>query len=69
MKKRRDKQILAILTACGVLSNCYTVLAGEPVEFDLEPIIVSATRTEKKDLDIPSYTKIITSEGIEKKEM
>lgn len=67
MKKRRDKQILAILTACGVLSNCYTVLASEPVEFDLEPIIVSATRTEKKDLDIPSYTKIITSEDIEKK--
>lgn len=67
MKKLRKQKIIAILGSVLLTSATYPASAKTPAVYNLNPIIVTATRTEKKDLSIPAYSKIITQEEIENK--
>ena len=41
------------------------VRAEEPNQvFTLDPMVVTATRTEKRDVDVPASTTILTSEDL-----
>ncbi len=45
--------------------GCASAYAAEEVqEFSLDPMIVTATRTEKRDVDVPASTEIITNAQI-----
>lgn len=67
MKKLRKQKIVAILGSVLLTSAAYPTSAKTPAVYNLNPIIVTATRSEKKDLSIPAYSKIITQEEIENK--
>lgn len=55
--------ILTALTAslCGGVAN------AAPAVYSLNPVVVTATRTEKNDVDVPATTTVITAEGIKNK--
>lgn len=54
------------LPLCGVLLASPTVGAAEDLsEYILDPIYVTASRYEKKDLDIPASTQVFTQEDIQ----
>ena len=47
----------------GVNSSSYA--ADETAVYTLNPVVVTATRTEKQDIDVPATTTVITDEQIE----
>lgn len=55
--------ILAALTAslCGGVAN------AAPAVYSLNPVVVTATRTETNDIDVPATTTVITAEDIKNK--
>ena len=53
---------LAMVLAGGVCSGAYA--ANEGNVYSLNPVVVTATRTEKTDLDTPASTDIITEKDI-----
>ena len=63
-KNFRKDLCLKVLMACTVFS-INSVYAGEVTEFTLDPMIVTATRTEKRDVDVPATTEIITQKRLE----
>ena len=66
MKKKTAGMILcSILAGSGVLSYMGAVNAAEEQEFVLDPIYVTATRYEKKDLSIPASTEVFTREKLD----
>lgn len=50
---------VTVLTACG----CLTAAAADTLE--LAPVIVTASRYEKTDLETPATTEVITAEQVE----
>ena len=70
MKGHVSKGMLMCALICGTLaSNAIPAFAGKMdndslSEFMLDPMVVTATRTEKKEVDIPAATEILTHEQI-----
>lgn len=67
MKQSLEKNTLMIALITGsVIWGGTSVYAEEPEQvFTLDPMIVTATRTEKRDLDVPATTSIYTSKQLE----
>ena len=65
MKKSAGVILSALLAGAGVLSCFGTVSAAEEAEFTLDPIYVTATRYERKDLSIPASTEVFTREKLD----
>lgn len=57
--------ILATAVAGGVNGSSYA--ADETAVYTLNPIVVTATRTEKQDVDVPATTTIISEKDIQDK--
>lgn len=57
--------ILAAAVAGGVNTSSYA--ADETAVYTLNPVVVTATRTEKQDVDVPATTTIITEKDIQNK--
>lgn len=60
---------LTLLTVCaiGILGNGISQAASDPNVYTLNPIIVTATRTEKAMIDTPANTEVITGKEIHDK--
>lgn len=70
MKSKCQKQWLPlVLTAGLLLTPLSPVLAAEDggISFDLDQVVVTATRTEKKLRDVPAAVEVITKEEMEKR--
>lgn len=56
--------MIALVTG-NVIWGGTAVRAEEPNQvFTLDPMVVTATRTEKRDVDVPASTTILTSEDL-----
>lgn len=56
--------MIALVTG-NVIWGGTAVHAEEPNQvFTLDPMVVTATRTEKRDVDVPASTTILTSEDL-----
>ena len=73
MKTKMSKSMLITALICGtmvpVLFGGASVFAAEADEetlssFELNPMVITATRTEKRDVDVPAATEILTNEKI-----
>ncbi len=66
MKKRISKSLLMTTLITGMcIGGAQGVFAAESLqEFTLDPMIVTATRTEKRDLDVPATTSIYTNKQL-----
>ena len=66
LEKSMGKSALMVALVTGnVIWWGYTVHAEEPNQvFTLDPMVVTATRTEKRDVDVPASTTILTSEDL-----
>ena len=65
VKVTKSLLMTALITG-SVLWGGTNVFAAESVgEFELDTIIVTATRTEKQDLDIAAETQVISRQKIE----
>lgn len=62
--KSMSKGLLMTALLTGMLASSAVAFAAETEEFTLDPFIVTATRTEKLDIDNPATTKVITAEDI-----
>ena len=69
MKKVMDKGTLMAALLCGyVLVNGTTVFAEENVgEFNLDTMVVTATRTMKQMQEVPASVSVVTAADIEKR--
>lgn len=67
MKKSLNKSaLMAALITGNVIWGGTAVHAEEPEQiFTLDPMVVTATRTEKRDLDVPATTSVYTSKQLE----
>ena len=68
MKKIISKGLLmtALLTSSTVFGGGTSVFAEESLnEYTIDTIVVTATRTEKRDVDVPATTEIISSKRLE----
>ena len=67
MKKSLNKSaLMAALITGSVIWGGTAVHAEEPEQiFTLDPMVVTATRTEKRDLDVPATTSVYTSKQLE----
>ena len=69
MKKQTRWMITMAMAAAaltgGVNSSSYA--ADEVAMYTLNPVVVTATRTEKQDVDVPATTTIITEKDIQNK--
>ena len=67
MKQSLSKSVLMTVLVTGCVSYGYVANAAENMqEFILDPMIVTAQRMEKEDLDTPATVEVIDSEKIEK---
>lgn len=66
MKKKISKSLLmtALITGMCIGGAQGAFAADDLQEFTLDPMIVTATRTEKRDLDVPATTSIYTSKQL-----
>ena len=66
MKKCISKSLLMTTLITGMcIGGAQGVFAAEALqEFTLDPMIVTATRTEKRDLDVPATTSVISNEQL-----
>lgn len=60
------KKQLAAALAVMALSGSISALAAEDTVYSLDPILVTAERYEKRDIDIPATTAVYTREELEK---
>ena len=66
MKKSSAGFLLSsLLAGISTLSCMGIASAAEETEFVLDPIYVTATRYERKDLSIPASTEVFTKEKLE----
>lgn len=65
LKRKMQKKVLSSAIACALFCAISPVHAAELDEFSLDTIIVTATRTEKRDIDVPATTEIISSKRLE----
>ena len=68
-KKRKQKSVaLALMVGLALSSlNFTSVAADEDPTFDLDQVVVTATKTEKKVKDVPVAVEVITKEEMDKK--
>ena len=66
MRKERRINAMMVMAITGTLMMGATAFAAEAgiSEYSLDQVIVTATRYEKRDVDVPASTVIITSEKI-----
>ena len=73
MEKKLSKGMLMAALICGsvvpVLLGGASVYAAEAEDdalgsFTLDPMVITATRTEKRDVDIPASTEVLTNDDI-----
>ena len=73
MEKKLSKGMLMAVLICGsivpVLMGASSVYAAEAEDdalssFTLDPMVITATRTEKRDVDVPAATEILSNEQI-----
>lgn len=66
MEKSVTKALLmTALITNSLVVGAVTVFAEESLtEYTLDTMVVTATRTEKRDVDVPASTEIITYEDI-----
>lgn len=68
MKKLASKGLLMSALICGnVLWGGTTVLANEVQEYDLDAVVVTATRTAQENIKVPAQVNVITAEDIKKR--
>lgn len=68
MKKLASKGLLMSALICGnVLWGGTTVLADEVQEYDLDAVVVTATRTAQENIKVPAQVNVITAEDIKEK--
>ena len=65
MKKQFSKALLMTALICGgVYMGGIDVYAGEIQEFTLDPMVVTATRIEKRDVQVPASTVVLTQKDL-----
>lgn len=64
MKMRKGLLMTALIT--GTLMSSAAAFAEELQEYTLDPMLITAQRMEKKDLDTPAAVDVIPREQIEK---
>ncbi|WP_462339443.1 TonB-dependent receptor plug domain-containing protein [Phascolarctobacterium succinatutens] len=65
MKKLASKGLLMSALICGnVLWGGTTVLANEVQEYELDEMVVTATRTAQENIKVPAQVNVITAEDI-----
>ena len=62
MKMKKGLLMTALIT--GTLMSSAAAFAEELQEYTLDQMVVTATRTEKKDLDIPAVVEVYSEEQI-----
>lgn len=64
--KKDVKCLLSALVFAGISWGGYGIAsaAGEAV-YELNPVVVTATRTEKADIDVPANVTVVTAKKIE----
>lgn len=68
MKKLASKGLLMSALICGnVLWGGTTVFANEVQEYELDEMVVTATRTAQENIKVPAQVNVITAEDIKKK--
>lgn len=68
MKKLASKGLLMSALICGnVLWGGTTVLANEVQEYELDEMVVTATRTAQENIKVPAQVNVITAEDIKEK--
>ena len=66
MKKLASKGLLMSALICGnVLLGGNAVFAEEVHEYDLDAMVVTATRTMKQIQEVPSSVSVVTAKDIE----
>lgn len=55
------KKVLAVSLLSALMLGGYTGLAADSV-YELNPVVVTATRTEKAKLDVPANVDVVTHE-------
>ena len=66
MKSNFSKGLLMTALITGsVMWGGTNVFAEELQEYTLDQMVVTATRTEKRDVDVPASTTVITSKQLE----
>lgn len=60
----KNKRYLSMAVALAVMAASSSVLAADVADFGDEEVIVTANRTEKKDVDIAAGTEVVTAEKI-----
>lgn len=67
MKKSITKSLLltTLLTSSVVWGGALAFAEESLNEYSIDEIVVTATRTEKRDVDVPATTEIITSKRLE----
>ena len=68
MENHLNKAVLmtALITGTVLMGNNAVFAAQELNEFTLDPMVVTATRTEKRDLDVPAIVEVFNEEKIAK---
>ena len=68
MKKLASKGLLMSALICGnVLLGGNAVFAEEVHEYDLDAMVVTATRTMKQIQEVPSSVSVVTAKDIEER--
>lgn len=62
MKNLSKGMLMAALITGTIMTG--TAYAAEMDSFELDPMVVTATRTEKRDVDVPASTEVLTAEKI-----
>ena len=65
MKGRKIKKKAAAFSFAALLLAGPSAYAAEIQEFTLDPVSVTATRMEKKDLEVPAAVRVYTAQDIE----
>ena len=60
----KNKKYLSMALALAVMATSSSVLAADVADFGDEDVVVTATRTEKKDVDVAAGTEVVTAEKI-----
>jgi len=60
----KEKKYLSAAIALTIMAAGSSVFAADIADFGDEEVVVTATRTEKRDVDVPAATEIITAEKI-----
>ena len=60
----KNKRYLSMAVALAVMAASSSVLAADVADFGDEEVVVTATRTEKREIDVPASTEVITAKQI-----